>query len=76
MIAAEDGMTSIERIRPFDRALLGLEPHPDDPNALSVVIAPRLCRVERRSRPIGEDLRHYTPIDRGRTVGWGAGGEL
>ena len=44
----EDGTTPFERVRPFDRALLGLEPHPDDPDALSFVITPRLCRVDGR----------------------------
>lgn len=48
MSAPDDGMSAIDRVRPFDRALLGLEPHPDDPNALSFVIEPRLCRVDGR----------------------------
>ncbi|HEV7762602.1 MAG TPA: thioesterase family protein [Acidimicrobiales bacterium] len=34
--------------RPLDQRLLGLEPHPDDPAALSFVIVPHLCRTDGR----------------------------
>lgn len=34
--------------RPADQHLLGLEPHPDDPAALSFVVVPRLCRTDGR----------------------------
>ena len=37
------------RLRPLDRALLGLEPHPDDHEDLSLVVAPHLCRTDGRS---------------------------
>jgi acyl-CoA thioesterase len=46
--ATADQMLPIERVRPFDRALLGLEPDPDDPRALSLVVTPSLCRVDGR----------------------------
>jgi acyl-CoA thioesterase len=36
------------RLRPLDRDLLGLEPHPDDPGALSLVVVPSLCRTDGR----------------------------
>lgn len=39
---------TVERLAPFDRALLGLEPDPDEPSALSLVITPSLCRVDGR----------------------------
>jgi acyl-CoA thioesterase len=45
---AAGGATPLDRVRAFDRALLGLEPHPDDPNAYSFVVEPRLCRVDGR----------------------------
>jgi acyl-CoA thioesterase len=48
VIAADDGLAPIDRVRPFDRALLGLEAHPDDPNAMSFVVTPSLCRVDGR----------------------------
>ena len=48
MSPGDGGMTPIDRVRPFDRALLGLEPHPHDPNALSFVVVPCLCRVDGR----------------------------
>lgn len=34
--------------REIDRRLLGLEPHPDDPAALSFEVVPRLCRTDGR----------------------------
>jgi acyl-CoA thioesterase len=37
-----------ERLRPLDRTLLGLEPHPDHPDSLSLVVVPRLCRTDGR----------------------------
>jgi acyl-CoA thioesterase len=48
VIAADDGSTPLDRVRPFDAALLGLEPDPDDPAALSLRIVPQLCRVDGR----------------------------
>lgn len=33
---------------PIDRELLGLEPHPDDPDVLSLVVVPHLCRTDGR----------------------------
>jgi acyl-CoA thioesterase len=36
------------RLRPLDRDLLGLEPDPDDPSALSLVVVPSLCRTDGR----------------------------
>lgn len=37
-----------EGLRPLDRELLGLEPDPDDPAALSLVVVPHLCRTDGR----------------------------
>jgi acyl-CoA thioesterase len=36
------------RLRPLDRELLGLEPHPDDPGALEMVVVPHICRTDGR----------------------------
>jgi acyl-CoA thioesterase len=36
------------RLRPLDRDLLGLEPHPDDATVLSLVVEPHLCRTDGR----------------------------
>jgi len=46
--SVDDGSTSLDRVRPFDAALLGLEVHPDDPTAFSLVVEPSLCRVDGR----------------------------
>ena len=48
MSAAADGSTLLDRVRPLDAALLGLEVDPDDPTALSVVVEPSLCRLDGR----------------------------
>jgi acyl-CoA thioesterase len=37
-----------QRPRPLDVELLGLEPHPDDQGALSLVVEPHLCRTDGR----------------------------
>jgi acyl-CoA thioesterase len=47
-VTAADEKALLDRVRPFDRALLGLGVHPDDPSALSIVVTPSLCRVDGR----------------------------
>lgn len=38
----------IDRLRPLDRRLLGIEPDPEDPAALSFEVVPHLCRTDGR----------------------------
>lgn len=46
MLTPASGET--DGLRPLDRRLLGLEADPDDPDALSLVVVPHLCRTDGR----------------------------
>jgi len=47
-VSERDRTADVSRLRPLDRDLLGLEPDPDDPSALSLVVVPSLCRTDGR----------------------------